>query len=121
MNTHLRERDQLFADHFPTIKYEVRDCEADDGGHVVLKGDFTLRGITQPVAFRVKADASGEVLKLTGQGSITHTDFGFEPYYALFGQRQNQDRMQIVIDVEGKGLGPDAGLKAPLTEGPRSR
>jgi len=121
VNQHLRERDQLFADRFPNIRYKVTACEADDTGHVVIRGDFKLRGITQPVAFRVKATETDGMLKLEGQGSITHTAFGFEPYYALFGQRQNQDRMQLVLSVEGKGLGSDAGLAAPLTEGPRSR
>lgn len=121
VNTHLRERDQLFADQFPTIKYLVTDCTSDDSGHVVLQGAFSLRGMTQEVAFRITPSESGELLSLKGQGSITHTAFGFEPYYALFGQRQNQDRIQLVIDVTGKALGPDAGLKAPLMEGPRSR
>ena len=121
VNTHLRHRDQLFADQFPTIKYIVTGCQLDDSNHVVIQGDFTLRGMTQRVAFRVLATESSDALQLVGQGSITHTSFGFEPYYALFGQRQNQDRMQLVIDVNGKPLGPDAGLKAPLMEGPRSR
>ena len=121
VNEHLRHRDQLFADQFPTIKYNVTGCARDDSDHVVIQGDFTLRGITQPVALRVVATESADVLHLEGQGSITHTIFGFEPYYALFGQRQNQDRMQLVINVDGKSLGSDAGLKAPLMEGPRSR
>lgn len=121
VNEHLRERDQLFADRFPNVRYEVTACETEESGHVVIRGEFKLRGITQPVAFRVTATEADGMLTLEGQGSITHTDFGFEPYYALFGQRQNQDRMQLVIDVEGKALGGDAGLAAPLTEGPRSR
>lgn len=121
VNSHLRHRDQLFADQFPTIKYLVTGCELDGSDHVVIQGNFSLRGITQPVAFRVLATESADALTLEGQGSITHTKFGFEPYYALFGQRQNQDRMQLVINVDGKPLGPDAGLKAPLMEGPRSR
>ena len=116
VNEHLRARDQLFADKFPEIRYIVRACQPGrDGRHVIL-GDFTLRGLTQRVAFQVKADEADGSLSLSGEGSITHTDFGFEPYYALFGQRQNQDRMRLTIDVEGAAVGPGSSLKAPLIE-----
>jgi hypothetical protein len=116
VNEHLRERDQLFAVKFPTIEYSVKSCTPSDDGHFTILGDFTLRGVTNEVAFRVLADESDGTLALTGEGSITHSAFGFEPYYALFGQRQNQNRMRIVIEVAGTAVGPNASLEAPLIE-----
>lgn len=116
VNEHMRARDQLFADKFPEITYDVKMCKPGrDGKHVIL-GDFSLRGVTQRVAFQVDATVEGDQLQLVGDGSITHTDFGFEPYYALFGQRQNQDRMRIRIDVQGVAVGPGSSVKAPLIE-----
>jgi len=116
VNTHMRARDQLFADKFPELRYEVTRCRAGKDDHQVIIGNFSLRGITQEVAFRVKANEADGTLHLVGEGSITHSDFGFEPYYALYGQRQNQDRMRLTIDVKGTAAGPDASLKAPLIE-----
>ena len=119
VNEHLREREQLFAVKFPSIEYRVKSCTASDDQHVTILGDFTLRGVSKEVAFRVSAEESDGTLSLSGEGSITHTAFGFEPYYALFGQRQNQDRMRLTIRVTGESVGPNASLTAPLIEAPR--
>ncbi len=114
INEHMLGRDQLFVDHFPTLTYKVTGCEPTDGGHTIIRGELTLRGTSRPVALRVKAIENNGQLSLEGEGSITHTDFGFEPYYALFGQRQNQDRMRLTVAVRGRALGADASTSAPL-------
>jgi len=116
VNAHMRSRDQLFADRFPEISYVVKGCQPGRGGGRVIVGDFSLRGITREVAFLVDAEDTDGQLHLKGEGSITHTAFGFEPYYALFGQRQNQDRMQIRLDVRGVAVGAGASVRAPLIE-----
>lgn len=116
VNEHLRERDQLFAIKFPSITYDVKRCTDDGNGKHVIVGDFTLRGVTNEVAFRVAASEEAGTLRLEGEGSITHTAFGFEPYYALFGQRQNQDRLKLRIAVTGTSVGPNASLSAPIIE-----
>jgi polyisoprenoid-binding protein YceI len=116
VNEHLRARDQLYIEKFPVITYAVTQCTLKPDGHHVILGDLTLRGLTQRVALKVTAQESDGTLKLVGEGSINHTDFGFEPYYALFGQRQNQDRMRLTVDVEGMATGPRSSLAAPLIE-----
>ncbi|HCH63479.1 MAG TPA: hypothetical protein DFR83_11785, partial [Deltaproteobacteria bacterium] len=87
---------------------------SDTNGKHTIVGDFTLRGVTNEVAFRVSADESEDTLTLVGEGSITHTAFGFEPYYALFGQRRNQDRLKLRIQVTGTNVGNNASLSAPI-------
>lgn len=117
VNEHLRARDQLFIERFPTLTYTVASCDSDDDGRVVIKGALSLRGISKTVGFRVVATERDGSLELQGEGSITHTAFGFEPYYALFGQRQNQDRMTLKVAVQGTAVGPNASLAAPITGG----
>ena len=94
----------------------MKSCTDEGGGKHLIVGDFTLRGVTNEVAFRVTASEDADTLRLEGEGSITHTAFGFEPYYALFGQRQNQDRMKLRIGVTGTSVGSNASLSAPIIE-----
>ena len=47
------------------------------------------------------ADHDGGV-KISGSLSITASQFGFEPYSALFGQLKNRDNMDLKVKVVAK-------------------
>ena len=92
---------QLNADKYPLITFKSTGCE-QEGERIFLKGDFTLRGKTNSV--KVPIDVSTEDgLSLKGMFPIKATQYGFEPYSALFGAVANQDGMEIHFNLEAKG------------------
>lgn len=50
---HLRTSDFFLADEFPQITFKSTGARLD-GDDVIVTGDFTLRGVTKPVDFKVE-------------------------------------------------------------------
>lgn len=89
---------QLNADKYPNISFASTSCEAS-GDKMVLNGDFTLRGKTNPVKIPVTISLD-DTLNLKGSFEVKATDYGFEPYSALFGAVANKDAMEIHFDLK---------------------
>jgi len=91
---------QLNADAFPMITFKSTSCEGS-GENITLKGDFTLRGKTNAISIPVKM-ITADGLSMKGTFPIKATDYGFEPYSALFGAVSNKNEMEIHFDLKGK-------------------
>jgi polyisoprenoid-binding protein YceI len=98
---HMMARDQLDAARFPSITYTVDGCVAKDPGRWVIVGKLKLHGVSAPVPVALTGTFGPEGLSLKGQANISQARFGITPYMALFGQRRNQDAVQILIDIQG--------------------
>jgi polyisoprenoid-binding protein YceI len=116
VRTHMLAREQLDVHQFPEVRYEILGCSAREGGGWTLQGDLTLHGVKQPVALALTGSVTDEKLSLDGRGSILQTRFGIEPYFALFGQRRNQDRVELVIHLQGSRLPAGTPAVAPLNQ-----
>jgi len=116
VRTHMLAREQLDAHQYPEAKYEILGCSTREGGGWTLQGDLTLHGVKQPVALALTGSVTDEKLSLDGRGSILQTRFGIEPYFALFGQRRNQDRVELVVHLQGSRLPEGTPAVAPLTQ-----
>jgi len=56
---HLRNEDFLEVNKYPEAKFVSTSFKADKNGDGILKGDFTLRGITKPISINVKFTGEG--------------------------------------------------------------
>lgn len=84
---------QLNAGAHPNITFQSTSCTDSS-----ISGNLTIRGQSQAVTMNASfADHDGGV-KISGSLSITASQFGFEPYSAMFGQIKNRDSM----DLKGK-------------------
>ncbi len=79
---HLEDADFFDVAHHPTAEFVAHTVEAIAGAlpgqpNHTLRGDFTLRGVTRPLAFAVLI-ASADGARLTGQGQfeLDRTEFG---------------------------------------------
>lgn len=89
--------EQLNASAHSEITFQSTACTASS-----IAGNLTIRGKSQPVTMDATViDHEGGV-KITGSIGITATQFGFEPYSALFGQLKNRDDMDLKIKLVAK-------------------
>ncbi|MDP6932054.1 MAG: YceI family protein [Myxococcota bacterium] len=93
--------DQLDAGAFPNITFKASSCTGT-APSVTVKGDFNLHGKSQAKSVPMKVTVDGSSLKAKGSFETSCTAHGFEPFSALIGQLKNQDKMKVVIDVQGR-------------------
>jgi polyisoprenoid-binding protein YceI len=93
---------QLNSATHPTIEFKATGCTGT-GEKITLKGNFTLRGVTKPISIPVTVSTE-DGLRVKGNFPIKATDYGFEPYSAMFGQIRNSNKMQIYLDLRGQVL-----------------
>ncbi len=79
---HLRSDDFFYVDKYPEAKFVSTSFMMNDDGTAVLKGDLTLRGVTNPVVIDVTKIGEGEDpwggyrAGFHGETRLTLADFG---------------------------------------------
>ena len=81
---------QLNASAHPNITFQASQC---DGSKIT--GQMTIRGKSKTVT--ADYTISGDKFIINDRVKIRATDFGFEPYSALFGQLKNRNEMTVVV------------------------
>lgn len=110
-NARLREPDLLATEAWPEAYFVATRFRFEGGQPVEVRGEFTLRGVGQPLSLRamrfacrpVTADANaagapgGEVCGGDFEGEINRADFG-----ATFGMPFISGRVRLIVQVEGR-------------------
>lgn len=107
-NSRLRQADLLASEEFPEAFFVAKQFRFEDGALRELRGEFTLRGISQPLSllarlFSCRVDASAtepaarEVCGGEFEGELLRSDFG-----ATFGLPLVGNRVRLVVQVEGR-------------------
>jgi polyisoprenoid-binding protein YceI len=95
---HILAKYQLYAEQFGTIGFESTSISGTEGD-VTVKGNFTLRGVTQPVIVPMHLTRTDEGVHATGKLRILQSQYGYDPYSALFGALAVKDEVDIVLDI----------------------
>jgi polyisoprenoid-binding protein YceI len=98
----LRQADLLASTEFPEAFFVARQFRFDAERLTELRGEFTLRGISQPLTLRARlfacrADGSTEVCGGDFEGELRRSDFGATLLLPLVG-----DRVRLFVQVEGR-------------------
>jgi polyisoprenoid-binding protein YceI len=101
-NARLREPDLLASTEFPEAFFVARDFQFDGDKVVQVRGEFTLRGVSQGLTlkaqqFSCRRDGDAEICGGDFEGSVKRSDFG-----ATFGLPLVGDRVRLLVQVEGK-------------------
>ncbi len=104
-NARLREADLLASAEYPEAFFVARNIRFEAGRPVEVRGEFTLRGVSQPLslhainfACRAVDGAPGtEVCGGDFQAELLRSDFG-----ATFGLPLVGDHIRLLIQVEGR-------------------
>jgi polyisoprenoid-binding protein YceI len=107
VNANMRGPGVLDVERFPTATYAITGMNPADGqaagapGHYQVTGNFTLHGVTQPVAFTatVEGTTTPGTLRMRGTFTIQQTTYGIQPFSALGGLVAVADPLQIWGDI----------------------
>ena len=82
---------QMDVEEYPTLKFRSTNVEEQSDGRYQITGDLTIHGETRSIKFPITVEAENGDL----YGSVTidfkQSDFGIEPYSAMFGAVRNRD------------------------------
>lgn len=98
----LRQADLLASAEHPEAFFVARNFRLDGERLAEVRGEFTLRGASQPLSLRVRhfacrQDGNTEVCGGDFEGEILRSEFG-----ATFGLPLVGDRVRLLVQVEGR-------------------
>lgn len=101
-NARLREADLLASTEFPEAFFVASDFRFVGPALAEVRGEFTLRGVSQPLSllarrFACRSDQGTEVCGGDFDGELLRSEFG-----ATFGLPFVADRVRLVVQVEGR-------------------
>jgi len=101
-NARLREADLLASAEYPEAFFVARNFRFEGQILADVRGEFTLRGVSQPLSlfarrFACRSDDGGEVCGGDFEGELLRSEFG-----ATYGLPFVADRVRLVVQVEGR-------------------
>jgi polyisoprenoid-binding protein YceI len=94
---HLRSKDFLFVDQYPTITF-TSTAITRDGMKYVVQGNLEMRGVTKRVTLPVVVEQRQDEIVVQGSVSLNRRDFGVQ-YNAFF--NPVQDAVDVTFTIVG--------------------
>ncbi len=91
----------LGVQQFPTITFKSTSIEFTGENQLVVRGNLTIRGKTNPISVQVTLGQPGPGLRATGKSQFKQTQFGIKPVSAGMGTVRVRDLMTIEFVIEG--------------------
>jgi polyisoprenoid-binding protein YceI len=101
-NARLRKPDLLASDEFPEAFFVARRLRFEGEQLAEVRGEFTLRGVSQPLSlvaqrFACRDSEQGQICGGDFVGELLRSEFG-----ATFGLPFVGDRVRLLVQVEGR-------------------
>ena len=101
-NARLRQADLLASSEFPEAFFVARNFRFDGDRIAEVRGEFTFRGVSQPLSLRARQfgcrqDGSVEICGGDFEGELLRSEFG-----ATFLLPLVSDRVRLIIQVEAR-------------------
>jgi polyisoprenoid-binding protein YceI len=94
---HLRSKDFLFVEKYPTITF-VSTAITGAGSAYTVQGDLTMHGVTQHLTIPVTVEQRQNEVVVRGNTSLSRKAFGIT-YNAFF--NPVQDRVDVIFTIVG--------------------
>jgi polyisoprenoid-binding protein YceI len=105
-DAHIKSADFFEVEKYPTATFASTGVKVD-GDHYVLEGDFTLKGVTKPIALELEFNGvnpgmgQGEVAGFEASVVLNRKDFGIDIDLPLeAGGAVVGDKVTITVEVE---------------------
>jgi polyisoprenoid-binding protein YceI len=93
--------EQLDGGTYKTITWKASGCEVKVD-KVDMTGDMTIHGKSKKLTVSLEMGGDGSSFHAKGSTRLKATDYGFEPFTAMFGALANENEMPLVVSIEGK-------------------
>ncbi|MEP6672027.1 MAG: YceI family protein [Chthoniobacter sp.] len=118
---HLRTADFFDVEHHPTAQFVTTAAEKIDvctpgTPNYLLRGTFTLRGISHPLAFPAVIAASDDGQSVTGQGQFEFdrtaygSQYGSGKLFRFLGQHLVNDHIQLHVKIHAERQGQSGSI-----------
>jgi polyisoprenoid-binding protein YceI len=93
----------LEVERFPEVMYESRLVKVNKVGDKLLqasvRGDLTLRGITQDQSLEARVSDMGATLRVSGTFSLRQSDYGIKPVSFAGGTLRLKDELKFNFEL----------------------
>jgi polyisoprenoid-binding protein YceI len=94
---HLRSKDFLFVEKYPTISFRSTAITQEGAGYLV-QGNLELRGITKLLTIPVKVEQHQDDIVVQGRITLNRRDFGVQYNFML---NPVQDEIDVLFTIVG--------------------
>jgi polyisoprenoid-binding protein YceI len=104
LTTHLKRKDFLDVEQFPTATFvssRVEPAAGPGGATHRVTGDFTLHGVTRPVTFPARVVVTADAATLDGTFTVSQTAFGMAA-----SAEKTKDEVPVTVSVRTARRGP---------------
>ena len=103
---HLRSDDFFSVEKHPNARFEITSMKPVSSGDYNVKGNLTIKGITNEISFPAKATVSGGTVKASGTAKIDRTKwdirYGSGKFFDGLGDKMIYDEFEITFDISAK-------------------
>ena len=92
---------QMDVENYPTISFRSTGITKQADAEYLIVGDLTIHGVTKSISFPVTAPAEEDGGGFHAAVSIDfrQSDYGIEPFSAMFGAVRNKDGASLHADI----------------------
>lgn len=94
---------QMDVENYPTISFRSTGITKQADGEYLIAGDLTIHGVTRSISFPVTVsmpeEGDGGEFHATVSIDFRQSDYGIEPFSAMFGAVRNKDGASLHADI----------------------
>ncbi|RCR67232.1 YceI family protein [Larkinella punicea] len=99
---HLKSPDYFDVEKFPVSTIAITNIESLRG-HTIVKGDLTIKGVTQPVTFPARMEVQDGIVKANGRLIIDRTQWGIRyrsgKFYDNLADQAVSDNIELYMKI----------------------
>ncbi len=103
LTKHLKSDDFFSVVKYPTAVFQITEVKPGSQGSYDVKGDLTIKGITQPISFPLKVEIVGGKARATGTATIDRTKWDIRyrsgKFFKGLGNKLIDDNFEVSLDV----------------------
>ncbi|MCC6639480.1 YceI family protein [Candidatus Falkowbacteria bacterium] len=105
LTKHLKSADFFDVAQFPTAEFVITKVTKSDATNVIVDGNLTIKGITQPISFPAELGLENEAVRLRAEFQLDRTlwqiKYGSGKFFQDLGDKIIDDMFTLKLDIVG--------------------